>query len=157
MEGKKNTMLNEEETHNYGPFLDRTIRLMRLAVTKELRLAGTDITPEQWVILSSLYNEDGQSQSDLANDSFKNAPTVSRIIDLLCGKGYTERVRSEGDRRRYKVFLTPGGREVVEKALPAIVKTRRIGWQGLDDEDYLSLIRIINRIFANLEDYLPES
>lgn len=150
-------MLNEEDTHNYGPFLDRTIRLMRLAVTKELRLAGTDITPEQWVILSSLYNEDGQSQSDLANDSFKNAPTVSRIIDLLCGKGYTNRERSEGDRRRYRVFLTPAGREVVEQALPAIVKARRLGWKGLNDDDYASLLRIINRIFENLEDYLPES
>ena len=93
-------MKDEKETKNFGAYLDRTLRMVRLDLGKRFKKVGVDITPEQWMILSSLYKNNGQSQTELGNDSFKNAPTVSRIIDLLCKKGLTERQRFENDRRR---------------------------------------------------------
>ncbi|RMG86847.1 MAG: MarR family transcriptional regulator [Bacteroidetes bacterium] len=112
---------------------------------------GVDLTTEQWVILDALYHNNGLSQSDLANGSFKNAPTVSRIIDLLCKKGLTERHRFENDRRRYKIFMTPKGKETYEKALPTVLELRKKGWQHLSDEDYQNLIRILNQIAQNFQ------
>ena len=102
------------------------------------------------MILSSLYDNNGQSQTELCNDSFKNAPTVSRIIDLLSKKGYTERQRFENDRRSYKIFLTAEGKTTVEKALPAIIAARSKGWSDLTDEDYQVFIKTLNKVFDNL-------
>ena len=141
-----------KETKNFGAFLDRTLRRVRLDMGRRLTEQGVDITPEQWIILSSLYERNGQSQTELGDDSFKNAPTVSRIIDLLCKKRLTERRSDSGDRRRHKIYLTAKGREIVEQALPAIIATREKGWNGLSDEDYVTFLRIINQIFHNFDD-----
>lgn len=141
-----------KETKNFGAFLDRTLRRIRLDMGRRLTERGVDITPEQWIILSSLYERDGQSQTELGDDSFKNPPTVSRIIDLLCKKELTERRSDSGDRRRHKIYLTAKGREIVEQALPAIIATREKGWNGLSDEDYVTFLRIINQIFHNFDD-----
>ena len=145
-------MLDDQNTKNFGAYLDRTLRQVRLDMGRRLKEQGVDITPEQWIILSSLYENNGQSQNELGEGSFKNAPTVSRIIDLLCKKGYTERHPHADDRRRITINLTSTGKEVVEQALPAIIATRKKGWEGLSDEDYRIFLRIVNQIFRNFSD-----
>ena len=139
------------DAKSIGYFLERTTRIVKLAYLKALREKGLDITPEQWVILSSLYEQNGQSQTDLANESFKNAPTISRILDLLCEKGYTERRASDSDRRKFLIFLTPQGKKIVQKAETVVQKLRHQGWENLSDRDYATFIRIVNQVFKNFE------
>lgn len=145
-------MLDEQGTKNFGAYLDRTLRQVRLDMGRRLKEQGVDITPEQWIILSNLYENNGQSQSELGDSSFKNAPTVSRIIDLLCKKGLTKRVPHAEDRRRHHIYLTDLGTHTVEQALPIILESRKKGWQGLNDQDYQTFLRIINRIFQNFSE-----
>lgn len=129
--------------------MDRAIKMIRSKYNSAFKQLGFDLTTEQWVLIEKLYWENGQSQTNLADGSYKNAPTVSRIIDLLVKKGFVERRRFENDRRRYKIFLTESGREVVETCYPKILELRESGWQDLSDEDYVNFIRIINRITEN--------
>ena len=134
-----------------GYQLERTSRIVKLAYLQAFNQLGVDITPEQWVMLDSLYHKNGQSQTDLANASYKDAPTVSRILDLLGKKGLTERQRFANDRRRYKIFLTDEGKKVVEKVLSVVESLREKGWKNLSEEDYESFLRIMQQIFANYE------
>ena len=84
-------MAKRQSAKNFGAYIDRTIKIIRQNYLKAFKEIDVDLTTEQWVLLDSLYESDGVSQNELANGSFKNAPTVSRIIDLLCKKGLTER------------------------------------------------------------------
>lgn len=138
-----------EEIKIFGTLIARTSRVIRLSFTQAFRESGLDITPEQWVILDKLYENNGLSQTDLASDSFKNAPTVSRIIDLLCDKKLTERQRFENDRRRYKIFLTKEGKALVERAIPIVADLRNQGWNNLSETDYVIFKRIMNQMFDN--------
>ncbi|MEE9373137.1 MAG: MarR family transcriptional regulator [Saprospiraceae bacterium] len=138
--------------NSYGEYLDRTAKLIKIDLARKFKNNGIEITPEQWVILSKLNLENGQSQTKLGESSYKDAPTVSRIIDLLCKKGLTTREPFAGDRRRFKINLTKKGQAIVKKATPFIQETRNKGWQGLADDDYDTLMRIINRISANFID-----
>ncbi|MEZ5043960.1 MAG: MarR family transcriptional regulator [Saprospiraceae bacterium] len=141
----------KDEPKKIGYYLERTTRIVKLSYLQAFANLGVDITPEQWVILDSLYQRNGQSQTELAGDSFKNAPTVSRILDLLERKELIERQRFNNDRRRYKIFLTDKGKLIVEKIQPAVTALRHQGWQNLSDEDYLVFLRIINQVFDNLD------
>lgn len=136
---------------NFGQYIDRTLKVIKQSYIKAFKEAGVDITTEQWVIMDSLYAENGVSQNDLASGSFKNAPTVSRIIDLLVKKGFVERKRFENDRRRYRIFLTQKGKTAYETARPKVLELRKKGWEGLSDEDYEDLTRILDRVFQNFE------
>lgn len=134
-----------------GYFLERTTRIVKLAFHQAISDLGLEVTPEQWVLMESLYKENGQAQIELANKSFKNAPTISRILDLLSEKGYVERQRFENDRRRYKIFLTQEGKRIVELIQPIAKDLRQQGWKDLSEEDYDNFLRILNRIFSNFE------
>jgi len=144
-------MSKQEETKNFGAFIDRTHKIIRSRYLQAFKEKGIDLTTEQWVLLDLLAKQNGISQNELANGTFKNAPTVSRIIDLLCKKGLTERQRFENDRRRYKIFLTPLGKITYKKAHPIVLKLRKQGWDNLSDKDYKDFLRIINKVFQNFE------
>ena len=145
-------MVKRQNTKNFGAYIDRTIKIIRKNYLKAFKEINVDLTTEQWVLLDSLYETDGISQNELANGSFKNAPTVSRIVDLLCKKGLTERKRFANDKRRYKVFLTKKGKDTYIKTKPVVVKLRRKGWKNLSNEDYDFFLRIMNQIFENFEE-----
>jgi DNA-binding MarR family transcriptional regulator len=142
-------MLDEQGTYNFGIYLDRTLKAVRLDMHRRFKEVGIDITPEQWVLLSALYERDGMSQAELAGNSYKDAPTVSRIIDLLDRKKLIQRVRIKEDRRSYQVTITPEGKATVEKALPAVLNARKKGWSGLTAEDHKVFLRIMDQIFQN--------
>lgn len=140
-----------KKTKHFGTFIDRAFRIIKLNFLQAFKEAGVDITTEQWVIIDSLYQKNGLSQTELANQSFKNAPTISRIIDLLCKKGLTERQRFENDRRRYKIFLTEKGASAYEKVLPKVRELREQGWENLTEEDYDTFLRIIQQVYNNFD------
>jgi len=139
----------EKKSKEYGTLIDRTLRMIKLNFIQGFKDSGVDLTPEQWVMIDRLHENNGISQTELANGSFKNAPTVSRIIDLLVSKGMVERQRFENDRRRYKIFLTEKGRATFDKANPVALQLREQGWKHLSDEDYENFVRIVNRVFEN--------
>ncbi|MGK0391691.1 MAG: DNA-binding MarR family transcriptional regulator [Maribacter sp.] len=145
-------MAKKQSTKNFGAYIDRTIKIIRHNYTRAFKKIGVDITTEQWVILDSLYENDGLSQNELASDSFKNAPTVSRIIDLLCKKGYTKRMPSKLDRRKHLIFITTEGKVLYEKTFPVVETLRKQGWENLNDQDYDDFLRIMNQVFSNFEE-----
>ncbi len=140
-----------EPTKNFGAYLDRTLKLIRQSYLQTFKEMGVNLTTEQWVLLDELYQNDGISQNELATKSFKNAPTVSRIIDLMCQKGLTERQRFDHDRRRYRIFLTTKGRSTYHLLKPAVDELREKGWNGLTDDDYQHFLRIMNQLFDNFK------
>ncbi len=142
-------MQEEETTRNFGAIMDRTLKLIKNNYLQTFRELGLDITTEQWVLLDRLAEGDGVSQTDLANDSFKNAPTVSRIIELLRKKGLIEKKQSEDDRRQSLIYLSGKGKDYHQTATPAVLALRRRGWQGLNEQDYTDFMRIMNQIGGN--------
>lgn len=134
----------------FGYRIDRAIKALRLDLNQRFKRINIDITPEQWLVMDKLaQNPKGLSQSEIAENTYKDAPTTSRIIDLLCKKGFTERKPFAGDRRRHQVYLTPAGLEIVSTALSEVEENRRIGWNELDEKDYEVFVKILDRIYDN--------
>ncbi len=138
------------EDRAYGYFVDRTAKLIKADINRKFRKLKVDLTPEQWLLLDRISQNNGHSQVELGEGTYKDAPTISRIVDLLCKKGLTLRRIHKGDRRKFMIYITDEGREVLKRATPAVLESRHKGWEGLSDEDYDHLIRIMNKVFDNL-------
>ncbi len=134
---------------SYGFRIERTAKIMKQVIQRQFNTLNFDLTVDQWVLLDSLHQKDGQNQNELAEKTFKDAPTVTRIIDLLCKKELTERRSDPSDRRRFKIYLTPIGKEKIKQVLPVVLDLRKQGIQGLSREEYDTLIRILDTIFNN--------
>lgn len=133
----------------YSWLMDRAYRKMRQYTRKENREAGIELTIEQFVILKSLKEEDQLSQTELADRVMKDNPTVTRMLDLLCERGFTQRHPDPEDRRKYLISLTEAGHQEVERTLPHIMEIRAQGWKGLSFEDMEHFNRILRKIADN--------
>ncbi|MFY0687034.1 MAG: MarR family transcriptional regulator [Cyclobacteriaceae bacterium] len=136
------------EPREIGSFIDRTYKAVRQDLLNRFKEANLDLTPEQWVILSRLSDEGAQYQSELAHHSFRDKPTVSRIIDLLAKKGYVKR-ESTDDRRKWQINLTVGGEQLVNKAMPIVIASRERGCKDLSMLEYDALVVALDKIFNN--------
>lgn len=134
-----------------GSYIDRTYKVVRQDLIHRFKEAGVNITPEQWVILNKLKDR-SQYQSDLANDSFKDHPTVSRIINLLEKKQLVTRKQDKADGRRFWISLTETGLAEVKKAEEPVGLSREKGWNNLSEREYNTLIRLLDKIFQNYSD-----
>ncbi|MDF1694521.1 MAG: MarR family transcriptional regulator [Saprospiraceae bacterium] len=136
-----------------GFLLERTTRIAKLSFTKAFKKLNVDITPEQWIVLDKLDLKGEMSQKEIGNESFKNAPTISRIIDNLVRKGYVSRTSEESDRRKTAISLTQEGEKVIQLCRQEVDALRDLSWNNLSDQDYEDFNRIIDQIFLNFEGY----
>lgn len=138
-------------TKAFGLHLDATLKVIKQDLTRRFREQGIDLTPEQYALLAELASRGELAQKELAKSTFKDAPTVSRIIDLLVKKGWINRSADTDDRRKYILTLTPAGQAIFETAAPIVHAAREVGWQGLTEEDYSRLKHILDRVVENIQ------
>jgi DNA-binding MarR family transcriptional regulator len=143
--------MNEDPYYAYSFILDRTARRVKQYAQKRFKELGFNITVDQWLILKNLYEAKGMKQNELAELVFKDNPTLTRIIDLLCNKGLTVRTTHPDDRRSFIVSLTREGQKKVEQLKPKMKEVRTKAWEGLSEKDFIQFKKILNTIYQNLE------
>ncbi len=99
---------------SYLPSVGRLLGFANRAATKlsEQRLAVYDLTLQQWIMLTALWQNDCLTVNQLAAYSRVKEPTASGIIDRLEGKEIVVRERSLKDRRKVIVCLTKNGKSL---------------------------------------------
>ena len=80
---------------------------------KKFNNAGLNITIEQWSVLYHLWKEDGRSQQQLCNATFRDKPSITRLVDNLEKLNLVKRVPSESDRRINLIYLTKQAQKLV--------------------------------------------
>ena len=136
---------------NYSYLLDRTARRVKWYAQQKFAAGNFDVTVDQWLILKGLDNDQYLKQTELAEITGKDNPTLTRIVDLLCKKGLTERIIHKTDRRSFTVHLTENGKAKLMELGPRVSDIRMRAWENLTEQDYEQLKRILNRIYQNLE------
>lgn len=145
------SVLIKMKFESYSYLLDRTARRVKQYAQQQFAENNFEITVDQWLVLKNLANDAYLKQTELAELTGKDNPTLTRIIDLLCKKGLTERVTHKADRRSFTVHLTASGKQKLEELTPQVATIRTKAWEGLTEADYAHLKRILNKIYRNLD------
>ncbi len=87
-------------------------RLLRNYIDHRAKGRGT--TRAQWIVLFRLRQQEGLSQVDLADMLELQPISLVRLLDRLVEHGLLERRPDPRDRRANRLFLTPGGRQLVD-------------------------------------------
>lgn len=90
---------------------------MLMQMTARIRALGLSIP--QFDLLSTLTEQEGISQSELAERLYVTKGNVSGLVDRLVQAGLVERRAIAGDRRSYAMHLTPEGRRLAEAGITA--------------------------------------
>ncbi len=143
--------MTQEHFARYSFLLDRTARKVKQYAQQQFKSGDFDVTVDQWLVLKNLSERKHLSQTELANLVFKDHPTLTRIIDLLCKKGYVERLPHPQDRRSFQLHLTDTGVSKVAELKPRILQIREKAWENLSAQDFEEFKRILNTIYQNLD------
>ena len=93
-------------------------------LSRNFRQNGVEITPEQWTVLLFLWEKDGVTQQELCNATFKDKPSMTRLI----------------------------GRELEGKARFIANKTLKEALQGLTLEELKVSQDVLRKVFTNIKD-----
>jgi DNA-binding MarR family transcriptional regulator len=85
-------------------------------------VAGLDLTQKQTATLWLINGNAGVSQVSLAAALGMDRATMMSVVDRLEERGLVIRKRSNTDRRRQKLYLTPAGQNMLRKVKARIAK-----------------------------------
>jgi len=118
---------------------------------KNLKQAGIDITVEQWSVLYHLWKSDGLSQQQLCEATFRDKPSITRLVDNLEKLKLVKRVASKSDRRINQVFLTEAGKELDEKTMTVANDTLNEALTGVPDDRVDVCKAVLQIVYDNLK------
>lgn len=121
---------------------------------RNFKREGMDITPEQWTVLAFLWKQDGVTQQTLCNSTFKDKPSMTRLIDNLAKQNLVYRNASKEDRRSNYVHLTDLGKAIKEKANKAVYDTMDAALEGIDESGLRQIRALLAAIFGNIREAL---
>lgn len=118
---------------------------------KNLKDAKLNITAEQWTVLYYLWKEEGLTQQELANYTFRDKPSITRLINNLEKIELVIRVNDRQDRRSNLIYLTKEGRKLKDLGMKQAELTIQEAVCGVEEENMHVAQMILNRVFENLK------
>jgi DNA-binding MarR family transcriptional regulator len=118
---------------------------------KHFRNNGLDITIEQWSILYHLWKEDGLSQQELCNRTFRDKPSITRLIDNLEKLKLVKRIASKEDRRINSVHLTDAALQLQDITITLANQTMDEALVGVSKEEIEIVKNVLQKVYDNLK------
>jgi DNA-binding MarR family transcriptional regulator len=128
-----------------GYWLNRTDQAITTAMNHLLEQDG--ITRVGWQLLNVLNRGDAVAQSEVyaVMQANADAETLRATIEQLIAKGWV--VRTE---RAQELALTDEGRRELARIRRRIGEFRQQSLQGVSEDDYRTMIAVLERIISNL-------
>ena len=118
---------------------------------KNFKQAGIEITIEQWSVLYHLWKQDGLSQQELCKESFRDKPSITRLVDNLEKLHLVKRVPSKDDRRINRIYLTEASKKLQEETMSVASQTLNEALEGVSSNDIEMCKTVLQRVYENLK------
>jgi DNA-binding MarR family transcriptional regulator len=118
---------------------------------KNFKQEGIEITIEQWSVLYHLWKTDGISQQELCNASFRDKPSITRLVDNLEKLKLVKRLPSKTDRRSNMIMLTEAAKKLQEKTMELAAKTLNEALEGVNASDIETAKKVLQQVYDNLK------
>ena len=115
---------------------------------KKFKGAGIDITIEQWSVLYFLWKEDGLSQQDLCDSTFRDKPSITRLVDNLEKLKLVKRTPSKSDRRKNLIYLTKEAERLQDKTMMIAGETVNEALKGVS-ENYIEVAKEVLQLVCD--------
>ncbi len=142
--------LNLDKDAIFGILSGRVSTAINRALYRNFRSNGINITPEQWTVLLSLSYKDGITQQDLAEATFRDKPSITRLIDNLEKLQLVRRETAENDKRINLIYITELGVEVNKHARKVSLYVMKDSLQGISEEEIHRGEQTLKKILKNL-------
>jgi DNA-binding MarR family transcriptional regulator len=118
---------------------------------KKFNNAGLNLTIEQWSVLYHLWKQEGMSQQELCNATFRDKPSITRLVDNLEKLDLVKRVASENDRRINRIYLTKQALKLQEQSMGLAEQTLNEALETVPMEKIDVCKEVLQIVYDNLK------
>lgn len=118
---------------------------------KKFNTAELNLTIEQWSVLYHLWKEDGKSQQELCNATFRDKPSITRLVDNLEKLGLVKRTAAENDRRINRIFLTKQAQKLQEQTMALAEETLNEALDTVPPDQIEICKQVLQIVYDNLK------
>ena len=126
----------------------QTVRALRGHIDRALSSHGVRFG--QYQVLSCLWERDGLTPRELAQQIAVEMPTVTRTVQRMLRDGLVRREDHPDDGRSVKIFLTSKAQELQPLAQHVLDESTEAALRGFTGTDREELIALLERILRNL-------
>ncbi|MDY6436585.1 MAG: MarR family transcriptional regulator [Bacteroidales bacterium] len=117
----------------------------------KLQENGINMTPEQYLVMDILWDEQSISQQKIADIIKKDKNSVTKFIDSLEKNNLVCRTLDKNDRRINKIELTEQGLALKNEATEVAIKFMNDTIKGISEKDLDNFVKVLQQIINNLE------
>ena len=136
-------------------FLPYRLSVLTNTISEGLARRYRDLQPlsvTEWRILAVLGRFPGLVASEVCERTAMDKVAISRGVRSLMEKGMLDRQRDRSDRRRQRLFISPGhGEKVLQKIVPVARRYERQLVESLDAGELEALSRIMEKLLRRSE------
>ena len=145
-----------------GPRHHALLQLLHTAETiwnaSRLFFARWDLSPSEFNVLNLLrIRPEGWSQIELSRELIMHRSNLTGLVDRLEARKLVERQETPGDRRAYRVILTPAGQKLVQQILPHYYHATEEVWGDLPLLRAEKLVKELAQVCQQAERIAAES
>jgi DNA-binding MarR family transcriptional regulator len=118
---------------------------------KKFNNAALNLTIEQWSVLYHLWKQEGMSQQELCNATFRDKPSITRLVDNLEKLDLVKRVPSENDRRINLIYLTKQSQKLQEQSMILAEETLNEALETVPVEKIEVCKEVLQIVYDNLK------
>ena len=144
-----NNQFKKGELYSFITGMASTALARRLQ--KNFKQAGIEITIEQWSVLYHLWKEDGLSQQELCNRTFRDKPSITRLVDNLEKLKLVKRLPAKNDRRINLIRLTDIAMQLQEQTMDMANQTLNEALESVSKEDVELCKAVLAKVYENLK------
>lgn len=111
-----------------------------------------DVSAGQWRFLRQLWREDGITQRELSERVGMREPTTVVALKGLEKAGFITRKKTEDDRRKTFIYLTPHAKKLELVLAPMNAEVHEVATRGMTDAEVETLQALMRRVINNLAD-----
>ncbi len=114
---------------------------------------GFNLTPEQYLVMDTLWDEGVLSQQQIADILLKDKNSVTKLIDALENKGLVKRIADLKDRRQNKIHLTDKAVSLKDDITLIAIETTNAIIKDIPKEDLIRFVKVLNKMSENMDAY----
>ena len=108
------------------------------------------ITPDQWVVMYCLWQENELSVGEISNRTKKDFANITRIVNKLEKLGFVSKVKSTKDSRSTNIHILPKADEIKEKLQNCWKVSTDLAMRGITENEKQEFLNIIQKIENNI-------
>lgn len=145
-------MLKDIITDRIGSIIYVVGTLVRVLSSQTFSENQYGITPEQYLILLLIIENEGVYQRQICEITLKDRANIARIVEILLQKELIKKVTDSNGRRIFKIIATQKGKDLINKIESCDMELRKIITKDITEEELQITRKTLDKIKQNVID-----